>query len=134
MQVTAKLNYLRTAPRKVRMVADMIRGKDVTAAQTLLRFSLKKSNKPIEKLLNSAVANAKNDFDLQAKDLKIAKITVDEGPKLKRWRPRSRGRAMPIQKKTSHITIVLEPIKSSDSVKGKEKPKKAVSSKKEIKK
>lgn len=134
MQVTAKLNYLRTAPRKVRMVADMIRGKDVETARTLLRFSLKKSNKPIEKLLNSAVANAKNDFDLQAKNLKIAKITVDEGPKLKRWRPRSRGRAMPIQKKTSHITIVLEPIKPSDSVKGKDKVKKDVSDRKSVKK
>ena len=134
MQVTAKLNYLRTAPRKVRMVADMIRGKDVETAQTLLRFSLKKSNKPIEKLLNSVVANAKNNFDLQPKNLRIAKITVDEGPKLKRWRPRSRGRAMPIQKKTSHITIVLEPIKSSDSVKDKGKAKKDTSAKKDIKK
>ena len=134
MQVTAKLNYLRTAPRKVRMVADMLRGKDVEAAKVLLRFSLKKSTKPIEKLLNSAIANAKNDFELEAKNLKIAKITVDEGPKLKRWRPRSRGRAMPIQKKTSHITIVLETKKPTDKETVETKPKKDTSDKKAVKK
>lgn len=131
MQPTAKLNYLRTAPRKVRMVADMIRGKDVETARTLLRFSLKKSIGPMEKLLNSAIANAKNDFDLDEKDLVISKITVDEGPKLKRWRPRSRGRAMPIQKKTSHITIVLSTVKPSVDAKidakGKGKRKKGIS-------
>ena len=90
----------------------MIRGKQVETARVLLRFSLKRATRPIEKLLNSAVANAKNSFDLKEGDLRIARLTVDEGPKLKRWRPRSRGRAMPIQKKTSHITITLEEVKS----------------------
>lgn len=114
-EVTAKLNYLRIAPRKVRLVADMLKQKKVAEAKALLRFNLKKGARPIAKLLNSAVANAKNNFNLKEDDLRVAKITVDEGPKLKRWRPRSRGRAMEIQKKTSHITLVLESTETKSS-------------------
>jgi len=122
MQVIAKLNYLRTAPRKVRLVCDVIRGKNVTEAKDILKFSVKKPTRTLAKLLDSAIANAKNDFDLKEEDLKISEVKVDEGPKLKRWRPRSRGRAMQIQKKTSHITLVLEPIKKeSEPIKKKEK-------------
>ena len=122
MQVIAKLNYLRTAPRKVRLVCDVIRGKNVTEAKDILKFSVKKPTRTLAKLLDSAIANAKNDFDLKEEDLKISEVKVDEGPKLKRWRPRSRGRAMQIQKKTSHITLVLEPIKKeSEPIKIKEK-------------
>jgi len=131
MQVKAKLNYLRIAPRKVRIATHMVRGKKVEEAKLLLRFSLKKSTKALEKLLDSAIANAKNDFDLASENLKIAEITVDEGPKLKRWRPRSRGRALQIQKKTSHITIVLEDVKP-ENVEQNKKTKKLV--KKEEKK
>lgn len=108
MRVTAKLNYLRIAPRKVRLVADLIRGKKVSEAKSLLDFSLKRGAEPLQKLLASAVANAKNNFQLEEEMLYISKITVDEGPKLKRWRARARGRAAEIQKKTSHISLVLE--------------------------
>lgn len=109
MQIKAQLNYLRIAPRKMRLAADLIRGKKVPEARALLDFSLKKGARPLKKLLDSAVANAKNDFNVDKEEnLFISKITVDEGPKLKRWRARARGRAMQIQKKTSHVTLALE--------------------------
>lgn len=110
-EIKAKLNYLRIAPRKVRLLADMIKRKKVGEAQTILSFAIKKGSKPVLKLLNSAVANAKNNFKLEENNLYISKITVNEGPKLKRFMPRARGSASPIQKKTSHITIVLNELK-----------------------
>lgn len=107
-QYSAKLSYLRIAPRKVRLVADLVRGNDVHVARHSLQFSTKRASVPILKLLNSAVSNAKNlNADIQEDNLYIGTILVDEGPKLKRFRPVSRGRAHPIEKKTSHITIVL---------------------------
>jgi len=117
MQVTAKLNYLRIAPRKVRLVINLIRKKKVEEAQTILNFTVKKASQPLLKLLNSAVANAKNNFQLDSASLYIYKITVDEGRKYKRWRPRARGRASQIQKKTSNITLVLEEIKPTKEIK-----------------
>jgi large subunit ribosomal protein L22 len=111
MPVIAKLRYLRIAPRKVRLVADLIRGKSVKDAEEILQFQIKRGAEPMRKLLKSAVANAKNNFKLSTENLYISKLTVDEGPKLKRWRPRARGRAYPIQKKTSHITVVLDELK-----------------------
>ena len=108
MPVTAKLNYLRIAPRKVRLVADLVRGKSVKEVQSILNFTVKKSATPLLKLLNQAVASAINNFQLNPDNLYISKITVDEGPKYKRWRPRARGQTYEIQKKTSHITIILE--------------------------
>lgn len=110
MLVTAKLRYLRIAPRKVRLVADLIRGKTVEEAQTILNFTTKKAAGPLLKLLRQAIANAKHNFQLEEENLYIAKITVDEGPKYKRWMPRARGQVSEIQKKTSHITIVLDEI------------------------
>jgi len=107
MEVTAKLRYLRIAPRKVRLVADLVRGKSVEEAAHILNFTRKRAAKPILKLLNSAIANASHNFQLKKENLYISKIVVDEGPKLKRWRPRARGVAYEIQKKTSHITLVL---------------------------
>lgn len=112
MEVTAKLRYLRIAPRKVRLVADLIRGKNVEEATHILNFVRKRAAKPILKLLNSAIANATHNFQLKKENLYIAKITVDEGPKLKRWRPRARGIAYEIQKKTSHVTLVLAEVKN----------------------
>lgn len=108
MQSKAYLRYLRIAPRKVRLVADLIRGKSVEQAQTLLRFTNKGGTTPLVKLLNSAVASGVHNFQLDPANLYIAKILVDEGPKLKRVNPRARGRADQIQKKTSHITLVLD--------------------------
>ncbi len=107
MQVTAKLSNLRTAPRKVRQVADLVRGKDVTKAQAILSFTVNKSARNVLKLLNSAVASAKHNHQIEENNLVISKITVDEGPKLKRWHPMSRGRAYPILKRTSHIALIL---------------------------
>ena len=110
MSVTAKLLHLRIAPRKVRLAADLIRGKTVEEAQTILSFTVKKTALPLFKLLNSAVANAKNNFQLNPANLYISKIIINEGPKYKRWRSRARGMAYEIQKKTSHIILVLEEI------------------------
>ena len=110
MSVVAKLHYLRIAPRKVRLVADLIRGKSVEEAQTILNFTVKKATQPLLKLLNSAIANAKNNFQLEESNLYISRITVDEGPKYKRWRARARGRASEIQKKTSHVNLYLDEI------------------------
>jgi large subunit ribosomal protein L22 len=110
MEVKAKLSYLRIAPRKVRLVADSVRDKNVEEAQRILNFIVKKAAKDILKLLKQAIANAKNNFQLEESNLYISKIMVNEGPKLKRWMPRSRGRANEIQKKTSHIILVLSEI------------------------
>lgn len=111
MTITAKLNYLRIAPRKVRLVADLIRGKQVPEAQAILNFTTKKATGPILKLLNSALANAKNTYQLESAGLCISEIKVNEGPKYKRWRSMSRGQAYEIQKKTSHIVLVLSETK-----------------------
>lgn len=108
MKSIAKLRYLRIAPRKVRLVADLIRGKKVEEAATTLRFVPKRGADPVLSVLKSAIAAAKENFQVDEKDLYISKITVDEGPKLKRWRARARGVAAPIQKKSSHITIELD--------------------------
>lgn len=108
MPVTARLRYLRIAPRKVRLVADLLRGKTAEEAQRVLGFTIKKASLPLLKLLKSALASARNNFHLEEKNLYISKITVDEGPKYKRWRARARGQAGQIQKKTSHITIILD--------------------------
>ena len=107
MEVTAKLRNLRISPRKVRLVADLIRGMDVKAAQVHLSFLTKKSAAPMLKLLNSAIANAKHNFKLSPDNLYIAKITVDGGPVLKRVRPRAMGRAFLIRKRSSHINLTL---------------------------
>lgn len=121
MKVTAKLKHLRIAPRKARLVVDLVRGKSVEQAQRILNFTVKKSASPVLKLLKSAIANAKNNFQLQESNLYIEKIIVDEGPKLKRWRPRARGQAYPIEKKTSHITLILEEITKSPERKAAKK-------------
>lgn len=120
MSVTARLNYLRIAPRKVRLVADLIRGKGIEEAQATLNFASKRASIPLLKLLNQAIANAKNNFQMDPANLFISKITVDEGPKYKRWRARARGQAYEIQKKTSHVTLILDEV-----VKGKKKVRKA---------
>lgn len=107
MEIKAKLNYLRIAPRKVRLVADLIRGMDVKEAEIQLKFMPKRSSVPLAKLLNSAIANAKNNFSVEKDALFIQTIFVNGGPPLKRWRARARGRAFQIIKRTSHIDLVL---------------------------
>ena len=106
-KVTAKLNNLRIAPRKVRLVADRVRGQRVIDAVGMLEYDLRGAAQPVQKLLKSAVANAQNNFKLKGEKLYIADITVGEGPTLKRWMPRAYGRATKILKRTSHVSVVL---------------------------
>jgi ribosomal protein L22 len=107
--VRASAKYVRVAPRKVRLVADQVRGMSVPEAQDLLNFSTRSAALDIRKLIDSAAANAENNHDLVADEMEISEIRVDQGPTLKRWRPRARGRATRIEKKTSHISVALTP-------------------------
>jgi len=108
MEVQAHLKNLRVAPRKVRLVIDVIRGMVVNDARVNLNFISKKSAEPVLKLLNSAVANAKHNFNLSENNLYVSKVFVNEGPMLKRWTPRAMGRASAIHKRTSNITLILD--------------------------
>lgn len=105
--VTAKAKYVRTAPRKARLVAEQIRGKSVEEARATLLLSTRGAAIELEKLLNSAVANAEHNLELDEEDLTISELKVDEGPTLKRYRPRAMGRATPIHKRTCHIALSL---------------------------
>ncbi len=107
--VRAKARYVRVAPRKARLVADQIRGLPVDEARTLLAFSSRGAARDLAVLLDSAAANAEANHELVADDLRIAEVRVDEGPTLKRWRARARGRATPIHKRTSHLSLALTP-------------------------
>ncbi len=131
MSVIAKLNNLRIAPRKVRMVADLIRGKDADNALEVLSLVKNKTAQPMAKLLKSAMANAKNNFQLATDKLYIAILLVNEGQKLKRFRPVSRGRANDIIKRNSNITLMLEEKKirerkDTESIRNTEKKGKTV--------
>ncbi|MEJ9280844.1 MULTISPECIES: 50S ribosomal protein L22 [Ureibacillus] len=98
---------VRIAPRKVRLVVDLIRGKQVGEAVAILRHTPKAASPVVEKVLKSAVANAEHNYELNPNNLYISEIYVDEGPTLKRYRPRAQGRASAINKRTSHITVVV---------------------------
>lgn len=108
MEVKAKLKFVRIAPRKARLVADLIRGKGSEEALNLLTFTKKTAAKIIIKLLKSAIANATQKKNVDVDRLYIKKITVDQGPTMKRYQPRALGRATQIRKRTSHITIILD--------------------------
>jgi large subunit ribosomal protein L22 len=107
MDAKAVARFVRIAPRKARQVIDLIRGKQVTDAQTILKFTPRFAADVIGKVLNSAVANAENNFKLNHDQLVITEAYVDQGPTLKRFMPRAQGRASMIHKRTSHITIVV---------------------------
>jgi large subunit ribosomal protein L22 len=107
MEVRAISKYLRVSPSKARLVADLVRGKPVAEALTILKFTPKKSGRLIDKTLRSAVANAENTNVMDVDTLFIKTIMIDDGPRLKRWRPRAMGRATRIIKRMSHITVVL---------------------------
>ena len=107
--VRASSRYVRIAPRKARLVADQVRGLHIDQARALLQFSPRGAAQDIGKLIESAASNAENNHDLVADEMKVAEITVDEGPTLKRFRPRALGRATPIHKRTSHIAVALSP-------------------------
>lgn len=108
--VKASARYVRIAPRKARLVADQVRGLHIEKARALLQFSPRSAAQDIHKLINSAAANAENNHDLIGDEMKVASITVDEGPTLRRFRPRAMGRATPINKRTSHIAVALTPV------------------------
>jgi ribosomal protein L22 len=107
--VRASSRYVRVAPRKARLVADQVRGLHIDQARALLQFSPRGAAHDIGKLIESAASNAENNHDLDADEMRVAEITVDEGPTLKRFRPRALGRATPIHKRTSHIAVALSP-------------------------
>lgn len=107
--VRATAKYIRIAPRKVRLVVDLIRGKGVQEAWSLLEFTPKRAAFPVKKVLESAIANAKNNNDMAPESLVVSQVFVDEGPVMKRFTPRARGRASGIIKRTSHITVVVAP-------------------------
>jgi large subunit ribosomal protein L22 len=110
--VQAKARYVRTSPRKARLVCDHIRGKDVTEARAILAYTPRGAAKAWIKLLESAVANAEHNHELVGDELRIAAVYADAGPTLKRFRPRAMGRATRIRKRTSHLTIALTPKES----------------------
>lgn len=113
MEVRAHLRFLRISPRKVRLVIGLVRGMSVEQAVDQLTVVPKRAALPVLKLLNSAVANAEHNFQLERKNLIIKSIVANEGPKLKRFRPRAFGRAAEILKRMTHVTIVLEDLAKS---------------------
>lgn len=113
MEVKANLKHLRIAPRKSRLVAGLIRGMEVNKAINQLKFANKKSAEPILKLLNSAIANAVNNYDLDKNNLTIKEIRIEDGKTLKRWMPKAHGRATVIRKRMSHVYLILSEIVDS---------------------
>ena len=107
-EAKATLKFARISSRKVKIVADLIRGKDVDEALAIVKFTPKASSEVIEKLLKSAIANAENNNGMNADNLYVAACYADKGPTMKRIQPRAQGRAYRIEKRTSHITIVLD--------------------------
>lgn len=104
----ATLRYLRIAPRKVRAVADVIRGQKVEKALAVLDFTHRAAAAPLARMLRAALANAANSADVDVDALRVREIHVDQGPTIKRYRPRAMGRATQIQKKTSHVSLLLD--------------------------
>ncbi len=107
MEARAVAKHIRIAPRKMRLVVDLIRGKKVGEAIAILKHTPKAGSPVVEKVLKSAIANAENNFEMDADNLYISKIFVDEGPTLKRFHPRAQGRAYSIMKRTSHVTVYV---------------------------
>ena len=107
MEARAVARYVRVSPRKARLVVDLIRGKKIDDARAILKFSPRAASEVVEKVLNSAVANAERNLHVKSDDLIVGTTFVDEGPTLKRIQPRAMGRAFRINKRTSHITVVV---------------------------
>jgi ribosomal protein L22 len=107
VNVSARARYVRTAPRKARLVMAHIRGKEVEQARAILAYAPRAAARDVAKVLESAVANAENNHELGPDELRVRRAYVDEGPTIKRYRPRALGRATQIKKRTSHMTIEL---------------------------
>jgi len=110
MEAKASMKYVRTSPRKMRRVVDMVRGQHVEEARRILRFSPLGASKDVGKLLDSAVANAEQNPGIVAQNLVVERIFVNEGPTLRRFRPRAYGRPTRVRKRTSHVTVVVKSI------------------------
>lgn len=108
MQATAVARNIRIAPRKARIVIDLIRGKSIGEAANILRFTPKAASEVIIKVMKSAAANAEHNYNLDPNKLYVAEAMVDQGPTLKRWHPRAQGRIYPILKRSCHITVVVK--------------------------
>lgn len=117
MEIKAQARYLRISPRKVKLIVDLIRGMMVIEAESQLQFLNKRAARIVLKLLNSALANAKHNFNLVKENLYIKEIVANQGPALKRWMPKAYGRAAPIKKRSTHLAIVLEELKSTPALK-----------------
>jgi large subunit ribosomal protein L22 len=109
VQARAVARHVRVSPTKARRVVDLIRGLATDEAAAILRFSPQAASDPVRKVLESAVANAEHNLQLDAGSLRVARAFVDEGGTLKRWRPRAQGRVTPIHKRGCHITVIVEP-------------------------
>lgn len=123
MNIKVELNYLHISPRKVRLVAGLLKGQNISRARSTLKYLDKRSSMPLLKLLNSAVAGAKHNFNLNESNLFIDSVIVNSGPVFKRSRPRAFGRAALIRKKTSHVILRLETDSSVRGVKKLQKKK-----------
>ena len=119
MQTQAVLKFVRLSPKKARFVADLVRGKKVDEAVNILKFSTNRAARIIKKVLDSAIANAENNQGADVDELKVTTILVDDGPRMKRIRPRAKGRADRILKRTSHITIIVGDRKKAAASDGK---------------
>jgi large subunit ribosomal protein L22 len=128
-EVRAEAKWVRSSPRKARLVVEHIRGRTVPEARTVLAFSERAVAREVEKVLRSAVANAEANHGLVGDDLVVSAAYVDEGPTIKRWRPRARGRVARIRKRTCHITVKLRPAaetrRAPEPAQAEEKPKRA---------
>ena len=122
-EVKAVAKWVRCSPRKARLVVEHIRGRSVPEARTVLAFTQRAAAREIEKVLSSAVANAEANHDLDGDELVVAAAYVDEGPAMKRWRPRARGRAARIRKPTCHITVKLTTVERAPEPAPKAEPK-----------
>lgn len=109
MEARASARFVRVTPMKARRVVDLIRGLPAAEAQAILRFAPQAASEPVGKVLDSAIANATNNFNLDPRNLVVSQAYVDEGPTMKRFQPRAQGRAYRINKRTSHITVIVEP-------------------------
>ena len=121
MEVKARLKHLKVAPRKVRLLANLIKGLNIIEAEKQLMYTNKGVTTDLLKLLRSGVANAINNFDLDRKTLTVKNVLVDEGFTLKRWMPRAMGRATMIRKRSSHVTLIIEGKRKADKVKKENK-------------
>ncbi|MGW5365036.1 50S ribosomal protein L22 [Actinopolymorpha pittospori] len=110
VEARAVARFVRITPRKARRVVDLIRGRSAEDAVTMLRFAPQAASEPVRKVLESAMANAEHNLQLGRNTLRVARAYVDEGPTMKRWRARAQGRPGPLEKRTCHITVVVEPV------------------------